>query len=174
MRKNKQKSFSWLQEIEKAHQMIKQEQPNLNPDLGELIPVPLYPTKQELIPKPTQEKEKYCRKYRRKVLLTTSFGESLVCIKNVTFVIDVGVERRKVSKVNQNHYAKTQLCWRVFPGWGEGKRAGNGLMPMASTGSDIFLFFHGSIAFLRLKLTKFMSLSWTALVETKQENTITS
>ncbi|XP_061220076.1 putative pre-mRNA-splicing factor ATP-dependent RNA helicase DHX32 isoform X2 [Neopsephotus bourkii] len=84
------------QEIEKAHQMIRQEQSNLNPDLGELIPVPLYPTKQDLIPKPHQDKQKSCKKYRRKVLLTTSFGESLVWIKNVTFVIDGGVETRKV------------------------------------------------------------------------------
>lgn len=141
MRKNKQKSFSWLQEIEKAHQMIKQEQPNLNPDLGELIPVPLYPTKQELIPKPNQDKEKYCKNYRRKVLLTTGSGESLICMKNVTFVIDVGVERRKVSKVNQNQYAKNQLCWRVFPGWGRGKCAANRLMPTVSKGTNISLFF---------------------------------
>ncbi|KAM9549345.1 putative pre-mRNA-splicing factor ATP-dependent RNA helicase DHX32 isoform 2-T2 [Guaruba guarouba] len=84
------------QEIEKAHQMIRLEQSNLNPDLGELIPVPLYPTKQDLIPRPHQDKQKSCKKYRRKVLLTTSFGESLIWIKNVTFVIDVGVERRKV------------------------------------------------------------------------------
>ncbi|XP_027758873.1 putative pre-mRNA-splicing factor ATP-dependent RNA helicase DHX32 isoform X1 [Empidonax traillii] len=84
------------QEIEKAYQMIRQEQPNLNPDLGELIPIPLYPTKQDPIPKPTPDKQKCCQKYRRKVLLTTSFGESLIWIKNVTFVIDVGVERRKV------------------------------------------------------------------------------
>ncbi|XP_009905452.2 putative pre-mRNA-splicing factor ATP-dependent RNA helicase DHX32 [Dryobates pubescens] len=84
------------QDIEKAYQMIRQEQSNLNPDLGELIPVPLYPTKQELIPKANQDKQKCCQKYRRKVLLTTSSGESLIWIKNVTFVIDVGVERRKV------------------------------------------------------------------------------
>ncbi|NWI65662.1 DHX15 helicase, partial [Todus mexicanus] len=84
------------QEIEKAYQMIRQEQSNLNPDLGELIPIPLYPTKQDLIPKPNQDKQKCCQKYRRKVLLTTSFGEPLIWIKNVTFVIDVGIERRKV------------------------------------------------------------------------------
>ncbi|XP_061334560.1 putative pre-mRNA-splicing factor ATP-dependent RNA helicase DHX32 isoform X2 [Pezoporus flaviventris] len=83
-------------EIEKAHQMIRQEQSNLNPDLGELIPVPLYPIKQDLIPKPHQDKQKACKKYRRKVLLTTSFGESLIWIKNVTFVIDGGVGTRKV------------------------------------------------------------------------------
>ncbi|CAN8215792.1 unnamed protein product [Coccothraustes coccothraustes] len=84
------------QEIEKAYQMIKQEQPNLNPDLGELIPIPLYPTKQDLTPKLIQNKQKCCKKYRRKVLLTTSSGEPLLWTKNVTFVIDVGVETRKV------------------------------------------------------------------------------
>uniref|UniRef100_A0A8B9TT71 DEAH-box helicase 32 (putative) n=1 Tax=Anas platyrhynchos TaxID=8839 RepID=A0A8B9TT71_ANAPL len=89
-------SVPFIREIEKAYQIIKQEQANLNPDLGELIPVPLYPTKRDLIPKPNQDKQKCYKKYRRKVLLTTSFGESLIWIKNVTFVIDVGVERRKV------------------------------------------------------------------------------
>ncbi|RMC11260.1 hypothetical protein DUI87_11378 [Hirundo rustica rustica] len=84
------------QEIEKAYQMIRQEQSNLNPDLGELIPIPLYPTKQDLTPKLTQDKQKHGKKYRRKVLLTTSSGESLIWTKNLTFVIDVGVETRKV------------------------------------------------------------------------------
>ncbi|XP_063262493.1 putative pre-mRNA-splicing factor ATP-dependent RNA helicase DHX32 [Prinia subflava] len=83
-------------EIEKAYQMIRQEQSSLNPDLGELIPIPLYPTKQELTPRPAQDKQKCCKKYRRKVLLTTSSGEPLIWTKNVTFVIDVGVETRKV------------------------------------------------------------------------------
>lgn len=86
--------------------MIRQEQSNLNPDLGELIPVPLYPTKQDLIPKPNQDKQKCCKIYRRKVLLTTSFGEPLIWIKNITFVIDGGVESRKVSEVNHNQNAK--------------------------------------------------------------------
>ncbi|XP_015722998.1 putative pre-mRNA-splicing factor ATP-dependent RNA helicase DHX32 [Coturnix japonica] len=84
------------QDIEKAYHMIRQEQSNSNPDLGELIPVPLYPTRNDFIPKPKQDKQKCYQQYRRKVLLTTSFGESLIRIKNVTFVIDVGVERRKV------------------------------------------------------------------------------
>ncbi|XP_064287633.1 putative pre-mRNA-splicing factor ATP-dependent RNA helicase DHX32 [Passer domesticus] len=84
------------QEIEKAYQMIRQEQPNLNPDLGELIPIPLYPTKPDLTPKLIQNKQKCYQKYRRKVLLTTSSGEPLIWTKNVAFVIDVGVERRKV------------------------------------------------------------------------------
>ncbi|RLW02122.1 hypothetical protein DV515_00007469 [Chloebia gouldiae] len=83
-------------EIEKAYQMIRQEQPNLNPDLGELIPIPLYPTKQDLTPKLIQNRQKCCKKYRRKVLLTTSSGEPLIWTKNVTFVIDVGLETRKV------------------------------------------------------------------------------
>uniref|UniRef100_A0A803VZ08 DEAH-box helicase 32 (putative) n=1 Tax=Ficedula albicollis TaxID=59894 RepID=A0A803VZ08_FICAL len=84
------------QEIEEAYHMIRQEQPSLNPDLGELIPIPLYPTKQELTPRLTPDKQKCCKKDRRKVLLTTSSGEPLIWTKNVTFVIDVGVERRKV------------------------------------------------------------------------------
>ncbi|XP_077640867.1 putative pre-mRNA-splicing factor ATP-dependent RNA helicase DHX32 [Lonchura striata] len=83
-------------EIEKAYQMIRQEQPSLNPDLGELIPIPLYPTKQDLAPKLIQNRQKCCKKYRRKVLLTTSSGEPLIWTKNVTFVIDVGLETRKV------------------------------------------------------------------------------
>lgn len=115
--------FSWLQEIEKAYQMIRQEQSSLNPDLGELIPIPLYPSKQELTPKLTQDKQKGCKKYRRKVLLTTSSGESLVWTKNLTFVIDVGVERRKVSEGNQKHFVKNKLCKRAFPGQGKGNCA---------------------------------------------------
>lgn len=103
--------------------MIRQEQSNLNPDLGELIPIPLYPTKQDLTPKPTQDKQKCCKKYRRKVLLTSSSGESLVWTKNVTFVIDVGVERRKVSEGNQKHFARNKLCMRAFAGQGRGNCA---------------------------------------------------
>uniref|UniRef100_A0A7M4ES25 Putative pre-mRNA-splicing factor ATP-dependent RNA helicase DHX32 n=1 Tax=Crocodylus porosus TaxID=8502 RepID=A0A7M4ES25_CROPO len=84
------------QEIEKAYQIIKQEGSNLNPDLGELVPVTLYPRQKEVIFKENEDEEKCCKNYKRKVLLTTSFGESLVWIKTATFVIDVGVERRKV------------------------------------------------------------------------------
>lgn len=90
--------------------MIRQEQSNSNPDLGELIPVPLYPTRNDLIPKPKQDKQKCYQKYRRKVLLTTSFGESLIQIKNITFVIDVGVERRKVGNIKQNQDAQNEPC----------------------------------------------------------------
>lgn len=100
--------------------MIRQEQPNLNPDLGELIPIPLYPTKQDLTPKLIPNKQKCCKKYRRKVLLTTSSGEPLVWTKNVTFVIDVGVETRKVSEGNQKHFVQNKLCKMAFPGQGEG------------------------------------------------------
>ncbi|XP_006026653.1 putative pre-mRNA-splicing factor ATP-dependent RNA helicase DHX32 [Alligator sinensis] len=84
------------QEIEKAYQIIRQEGSNLNPDLGELVPVTLYPRQKEVIFKENEDEEKCCKNYKRKVLLTTSFGESLVWIKTATFVIDVGVERRKV------------------------------------------------------------------------------
>lgn len=94
--------------------MIRQEQSNSNPDLGELIPVPLYPTRNDLIPKPNQDKQKCYQKYRRKVLLTTSSGGSLIRIKNVTFVIDVGVERRKVSNAEQNQDAPNEPCNKLF------------------------------------------------------------
>ncbi|KAJ6668965.1 hypothetical protein lerEdw1_007774 [Lerista edwardsae] len=82
------------QEIGKAYQIIQQEGPNLNPELGELVPVPLYPSGRERILKPHEEKP--CKHYKRKVLLTTSFGESLVWSKTVTFLIDVGIERKEV------------------------------------------------------------------------------
>uniref|UniRef100_A0A670IAF3 DEAH-box helicase 32 (putative) n=1 Tax=Podarcis muralis TaxID=64176 RepID=A0A670IAF3_PODMU len=82
------------QEIGKAYKIIQQEGPNLNPELGELVPVLLYPSERERILKPNEEGP--CKNYRRRVLLTTSFGGSLVWIKTVAFVIDVGIEKRKV------------------------------------------------------------------------------
>lgn len=103
--------------------MIRQEQPNLNPDLGELIPIPLYPTKQDLTPKLIQNRQKCCKKYRRKVLLTTSSGEPLIWTKNVTFVIDVGLETRKVSEGSQKHFVQNKLCEGAFSGQGKGNCA---------------------------------------------------
>ncbi|XP_062989336.1 putative pre-mRNA-splicing factor ATP-dependent RNA helicase DHX32 [Elgaria multicarinata webbii] len=82
------------QEIEKAYQIIQGEGPNLNPDLGALVPIPLYPSERERIFKPNEEKP--YKNYKRKVLLTTSFGESLVWIQTVAFVIDTGIEKKKV------------------------------------------------------------------------------
>ncbi|XP_064125262.1 putative pre-mRNA-splicing factor ATP-dependent RNA helicase DHX32 isoform X1 [Loxodonta africana] len=84
------------QDIEKAYEIVCQDGSNLNPDLGELVVVPLYPKEKCMLFKPNDETEKGSRVYQRRVVLTTSSGESLICSNTVRFVIDVGVERRKV------------------------------------------------------------------------------
>ncbi|KAM9068859.1 putative pre-mRNA-splicing factor ATP-dependent RNA helicase DHX32 [Sarcophilus harrisii] len=84
------------QEIEKVHEIVCQESSNLNPDLGELMVVPLYPKEKCLLFKPNEDVEKRSQIYQRKVVLTTSSGESLLRGGSVRFVIDVGLERRKV------------------------------------------------------------------------------
>ncbi|XP_068957827.1 putative pre-mRNA-splicing factor ATP-dependent RNA helicase DHX32 isoform X3 [Petaurus breviceps papuanus] len=84
------------QEIEKVHEIVCQEGSNLNPDLGELIVVPLYPKEKCLLFKPNEDTEKRSQVYQRKVVLTTSSGETLLRGGSVRFVIDVGLERKKV------------------------------------------------------------------------------
>ncbi|KAK2497071.1 hypothetical protein MC885_001854 [Smutsia gigantea] len=84
------------QDIEKAYEIVCQEGSNLNPNLGELVVVPLYPKEKCALFKPSDETEKRCQVYQRRVVLTTSSGESLIWSNTVKFVIDVGVERRKV------------------------------------------------------------------------------
>ncbi|XP_036590067.1 putative pre-mRNA-splicing factor ATP-dependent RNA helicase DHX32 isoform X2 [Trichosurus vulpecula] len=84
------------QEIEKVHEIVCQESSNLNPDLGELIVAPLYPKERCLLFKPNEDTEKRSQVYQRKVVLTTSSGETLLRGSSVRFVIDVGLERRKV------------------------------------------------------------------------------
>ncbi|XP_020829304.1 putative pre-mRNA-splicing factor ATP-dependent RNA helicase DHX32 isoform X1 [Phascolarctos cinereus] len=84
------------QEIEKVHEIVCQEGSNLNPDLGELIVVPLYPKEKCLLFKPNEDTEKRSQVYQRKVVLTTSSGESLLWGSPVRFVIDMGLERRKI------------------------------------------------------------------------------
>ncbi|XP_011841823.1 PREDICTED: putative pre-mRNA-splicing factor ATP-dependent RNA helicase DHX32 [Mandrillus leucophaeus] len=83
------------QDIEKVYEIVYQGS-NLNPDLGELVVVPLYPKEKCSLFKPLDETEKKCQVYQRRVVLTTSSGESLIWSNSVKFVIDVGVERRKV------------------------------------------------------------------------------
>ena len=90
-----------LQDIEKAYEIVCQEGSNLNPDLGELVVVPLYPKEKCALFKPNDETEKKCPVYQRRVVLTASSGESLICSNTVKFVIDVGVERRKVIIIEQ-------------------------------------------------------------------------
>ncbi|ELK11831.1 Putative pre-mRNA-splicing factor ATP-dependent RNA helicase DHX32 [Pteropus alecto] len=84
------------QDIEKAYEIVCQEGSNLNPDLGELVVVPLYPKEKCALFKPNEETEKRSHVYQRRVVLTASSGESLIWSNTVRFVIDVGVERRKV------------------------------------------------------------------------------
>ncbi|XP_012877339.1 PREDICTED: putative pre-mRNA-splicing factor ATP-dependent RNA helicase DHX32 [Dipodomys ordii] len=84
------------QDIEKVYEMFCQEGSNLHSDLGELVIVPLYPKEKCAVFKPVDETEKSCQVYQRRVVLTTSSGESLIWNNTVRFVIDVGVERRQV------------------------------------------------------------------------------
>lgn len=84
------------QDIEKAYEIICQEGSNLNSDLGEMVVFPLYPQETCTLFKSIDDTEKRCQVYQRRVVLTTSSGESLIWSNTVRFVIDVGVERRKV------------------------------------------------------------------------------
>ncbi|XP_045709707.1 putative pre-mRNA-splicing factor ATP-dependent RNA helicase DHX32 [Phyllostomus hastatus] len=84
------------QDIEKAYEIVCQEGSNLNPDLGELGVVPLYPKEKCALFKPQDEAEARGPARQRRVVLTASPGEALIWGGSVKFVIDVGVERRKV------------------------------------------------------------------------------
>ncbi|XP_069755803.1 putative pre-mRNA-splicing factor ATP-dependent RNA helicase DHX32 isoform X3 [Narcine bancroftii] len=81
-----------LKEIDEAYKIIGQEASKPHPMLGELVPIPLYPEQTTSLGWLEQNGDRY----RRRVILTTSVGESLLCRENVNFVIDVGMERRKV------------------------------------------------------------------------------
>ncbi|XP_007935084.1 putative pre-mRNA-splicing factor ATP-dependent RNA helicase DHX32 [Orycteropus afer afer] len=83
-------------DIEKAYEIVCQEGSNLNPDLGELVVVPLYPKEKCALFKPNDETEKRGHAYQRRVVLTSGSGASLIYSNTIRFVIDVGVERRKV------------------------------------------------------------------------------
>lgn len=84
------------QDIEKAYELLCQEGSNLNPDLGELLVVPLFPGEKSPVFRPPEESERGSRANLRRVVLTASAGETLICSHTVRFVIDVGLERRKV------------------------------------------------------------------------------
>ncbi|XP_043912118.1 putative pre-mRNA-splicing factor ATP-dependent RNA helicase DHX32 [Protopterus annectens] len=87
--------FASEQEVAFAHDIIRQEGSRLCTSLGELLPVPLYPRHGGCIYKPKESQEND-KPYKRMVLLTTSHGESLIWMDSVTFVIDVGVEKKNV------------------------------------------------------------------------------
>ncbi|XP_071986925.1 putative pre-mRNA-splicing factor ATP-dependent RNA helicase DHX32 isoform X2 [Engystomops pustulosus] len=84
------------QEIKEAHDLIQQEALQRNPTLDALLPIPLYP--HQSLPQylPYEGLDYGSKDPRRKVVLTTSLGETLVWMSDIHFVIDVGVERRKV------------------------------------------------------------------------------
>ncbi|XP_006630576.1 putative pre-mRNA-splicing factor ATP-dependent RNA helicase DHX32 [Lepisosteus oculatus] len=85
------------QEVDCAHDIIRQEGANLSPELGELVPVPLSPEKGGCIPSQSEEQGKSGKCPDRRVFLTTSQGEDLFwAVDTVNFVIDTGVEKRYV------------------------------------------------------------------------------
>ncbi|XP_063818298.1 putative pre-mRNA-splicing factor ATP-dependent RNA helicase DHX32 [Pseudophryne corroboree] len=84
------------QEIRKAYEMIHQEALHMGPELGELRPIALYPHQSLPHYLPYEGLEYSASDSKRKVVLTTSLGESLIWMSNVHFVIDVGLEKRKV------------------------------------------------------------------------------
>ncbi|XP_004701296.2 putative pre-mRNA-splicing factor ATP-dependent RNA helicase DHX32 [Echinops telfairi] len=86
------------QDIEKAYEVLCREGSDLSPDLGELVVVPLYPKEKLSLFRPSEDAEQKGQAPPRRVVLTTSSGESLLCSHAVRFVIDVGLERRKVYK----------------------------------------------------------------------------
>lgn len=90
--------------------------------------VPLYPKEKCALFKPNDETEKRCQVYQRRVVLTASSGESLIWSNTVRFVIDVGVERRKVIIIKQvNHLLIIVLGFlQLYPLGSEGDACGLG------------------------------------------------
>uniref|UniRef100_A0A8C5PYP3 Putative pre-mRNA-splicing factor ATP-dependent RNA helicase DHX32 n=1 Tax=Leptobrachium leishanense TaxID=445787 RepID=A0A8C5PYP3_9ANUR len=84
------------QEINRAYETIKQDKVHLSPDLGELVPIPLYPHQPYSDYIPYEGLDHRFTDNKRRVVLTTSLGESLIWMTNICFVIDVGIEKRKV------------------------------------------------------------------------------
>ncbi|XP_006107658.1 putative pre-mRNA-splicing factor ATP-dependent RNA helicase DHX32 [Myotis lucifugus] len=84
------------QDIEKAYETVCREGCHPDADHGELVVVPLYPREKCALFKPNDETERSCPAPQRRVVLTASPGEALIGSSSVRFVIDVGVERRKV------------------------------------------------------------------------------
>ncbi|XP_063290792.1 putative pre-mRNA-splicing factor ATP-dependent RNA helicase DHX32 [Pelobates fuscus] len=83
-------------EIKRAYEMIMQDRLNVNSEFGELVPIALYPhqTCSDYIP--YEGLDHSFKDNKRRVVLTTSLGESLIWMSNIYFIIDVGIERRKV------------------------------------------------------------------------------
>ncbi|XP_030643275.1 putative pre-mRNA-splicing factor ATP-dependent RNA helicase DHX32 [Chanos chanos] len=80
------------QEIECAYAILRREAASLASSLGELVPVTLYPEKNDSVPMPAEE-ENTCRR----VFLTCSPSEDLFwAVRSIRFVIDAGVQMRYV------------------------------------------------------------------------------
>ncbi|XP_051883469.1 DEAD/H (Asp-Glu-Ala-Asp/His) box polypeptide 32a [Pristis pectinata] len=88
--------LSCKKEIDEAYKIIERDISKQHPMLGELVPIPLYPEQTRSFDRPSDMLEQNGKRYKRRVILTTSVGESLLYIENVKFVIDVGMERRNV------------------------------------------------------------------------------
>lgn len=71
--------------------------------------VPLYPREKCALFKPNDETERRGPAPPRRVVLTASPGEALIGSSSVRFVIDVGVERRKVSRTQQLGTVESQF-----------------------------------------------------------------
>ncbi|KAK1333381.1 hypothetical protein QTO34_005764 [Cnephaeus nilssonii] len=84
------------QDIEKAYESVCREGCHQDADRGELVVVPLYPREKCALFKPNDETARRGPAPPRRVVLTASPGEALIGSSSVRFVIDVGVERRKV------------------------------------------------------------------------------
>lgn len=85
------------QDIEKAYELVCREGSRLDPGLGELLVVPLYPRESRVVLKPPEDVEKRGPAAPpRRVVLTTSSGESLIWSPSFRFAIDLGLERRRV------------------------------------------------------------------------------
>ncbi|XP_038599757.1 putative pre-mRNA-splicing factor ATP-dependent RNA helicase DHX32 isoform X1 [Tachyglossus aculeatus] len=84
------------QDIRRAYEIICEEGSRLGPEAGELVAVPLYPREKFAMLRPNEDPEEGFQAPRRKVVLTTSSGEALIGPDAFRFVIDVGLERRKV------------------------------------------------------------------------------
>ncbi|KAG8517482.1 putative pre-mRNA-splicing factor ATP-dependent RNA helicase DHX32 [Galemys pyrenaicus] len=84
------------QDIEKAYEAVCQEGAHMHPEAGGLAVIPLYPREKNALLRPQDDAEERWQGAPRRVVLTASSGETLICNKSVRFVIDVGVERREV------------------------------------------------------------------------------
>ncbi|XP_066549224.1 putative pre-mRNA-splicing factor ATP-dependent RNA helicase DHX32 [Amia ocellicauda] len=85
------------QEIDCAHDILREEGAKLSPDLGELVPVPLCPAQGAGVPSVGEDLDRNVKAPGRRVFLTTSQGEDLFwAIDTVNFVIDAGMEKREV------------------------------------------------------------------------------